>query len=61
LALGVNEREGFVEGLGRGEPLEGGGGRGCGEGDEEIGSVGERKGEGLAVDGVGGGEFVGGI
>lgn len=53
LALGVDERVGLVEGLGRREPLEGGGRRRSGEDDEDRGVVREGDGEVAAPDWVG--------
>lgn len=56
LALCVDKRQRFVEGLGRREPLEGGGGRGSGVDDEKRGVVGEGDGEVAAFDWVRRGE-----
>lgn len=52
LALCVDEGVEFVEGLRRGEPLEGGGRRGGGEDDEYRGVIGERDDEVAAFDWV---------
>lgn len=52
LALCVDEGVEFVEGLRRGEPLEGGGRGGGGEDDEYRGVIGERDDEVAAFDWV---------
>lgn len=52
LALCVDEGVEFVEGLRRGEPLEGGGRRGGGEDDEYRGVIGESDDEVAAFDWV---------
>lgn len=52
LALGVNKRVNLLKCLGRGEPLEGGRGRGGGVEDENRGVVVEGNGKVAAIDWV---------
>lgn len=52
LALGVNKRVNLLKCLGRGEPLEGGRGRGGGIEDENRGVVVEGNGKVAAIDWV---------